>query len=183
MVNAMMIKKGLVLNGLIMSLFLFMSKGLAEPLAMNADSSIPAEIRPPVGHTPELITHAKGDQIYQCSLRDGQYIWQVQAPDAKLLDDQGEVVGKHYSGPIWEYHKGSQVLGRIIKKIDMNPSAAIAWLLVEVVEHKGKGLLAGVSYIIRINTQGGLAPSSGCNANHLGSEKRVGYTADYIFYQ
>ena len=39
-----------------------------------------------------------------------------------------------------------------------------------------------VGFINRINTHGGLPPSSGCDANHLGTEKRVAYTADYIFY-
>ena len=104
------------------------------------------------------------------------------APDAKLFDEEGKLVGNHSAGPLWEYKEGSRVVGRVVNKIDRAPGKAISWLLVEVVSHQGDGLFSSVSFINRVNTHGGLPPSSGCNANHSGSEKRVAYTADYIFY-
>jgi len=168
MVN-IMIKKMLILW--------LMSQGAAY-----AEVSIPEPIKAPAGYSPVLTVHAKGDQIYQCSVNKGEHAWETQAPDAKLFDAQGEIVGNHTAGPLWEYKEGSRVVGRVVKKIDMAPGSAIAWLLVEVVSHKGDGLFSNVSFINRINTRGGLPPSSGCDANHLGSEKRVAYTADYIFY-
>jgi len=168
MVNTM-IKKMLILW--------LMSQGAAY-----AEVSIPEPIKAPAGYSPVLTVHAKGDQIYQCSVNKGEYAWETQAPDAKLFDAQGKIVGNHTAGPLWEYKEGSRVVGRVVKKIDMAPGSAIAWLLVEVVSHKGDGLFSNVSFINRINTHGGLPPSSGCDANHLGSEKRVAYTADYIFY-
>jgi len=70
----------------------------------------------------------------------------------------------------------------VLNKIDIAPDSSISWLLVEVVTHKGNGLFSEVSFINRINTHGGLPPMSGCDSNHLGSEKRMAYTADYIFY-
>jgi len=168
MVNAM-IKKILILS--------MMLQGAAY-----AEVSIPEQIKVPADYSPVLTVHAKGDQIYQCSANKGEYAWETQAPDAKLFDAQGKIVGNHTAGPLWEYKEGSRVVGRVVKKIDMAPGSAIAWLLVEVVSHKGDGLFSNVSYINRINTHGGLPPSSGCDANHLGGEKRVAYTADYIFY-
>jgi hypothetical protein len=153
------------------------------PAVACAEVSIPEQIKPPSGNSPFLTVHAKGDQIYQCSLNDGVYSWQLQAPDARLFDQQGNVVGNHYSGPIWEYKEGSRVVGQVINKVNIDPGSSISWLLVKVIEHKGKGLFAEVSYINRINTHGGLPPLSGCDSNHLGGEKRVPYTADYIFYQ
>jgi len=150
--------------------------------AAYAEVSIPEQIKVPAGYSPVLTVHAKGDQIYQCSANKGEYAWETQAPDAKLFDAQGKIVGNHTAGPLWEYKEGSRVVGRVVKKIDMAPGSAIAWLLVEVVSHKGDGLFSNVSFINRINTRGGLPPSSGCDANHLGSEKRVAYTADYVFY-
>ena len=152
------------------------------PAMACAEASIPEQIKPPIGNSSVLTVHAKGDQIYQCSLSEGAYSWQIQAPDATLFDAQGEVVGKHYSGPIWEYKKGGQVVGRIVNKVDVAPDLAITWLLVEVVSHKGKGLFSDVTFINRINTHGGLPPSHGCDSNHLGGEQRVAYSADYIFY-
>jgi hypothetical protein len=150
--------------------------------AAYAEVSIPEQIKVPAGYSPVLTVHAKGDQIYQCTVNNGEYSWETQAPDAKLFDDQGNIVGNHTAGPLWEYKEGSQVVGKVLKKIDMTPGSAISWLLVEVVSHKGNGLFSNVSYINRINTHGGLAPSAGCDANHLGGEKRVPYTADYVFY-
>ena len=150
--------------------------------AAYAEVSIPEQIKVPAGYSPVLTVHAKGDQIYQCVLSEGKYSWETQAPDAKLFDAQGNIVGNHTAGPLWEYKEGSRVVGRVVKKIDITPGKAISWLLVEVVSHKSEGLFSNVSFINRINTHGGLPPTSGCDANHLGSEKRVAYTADYIFY-
>jgi hypothetical protein len=168
MVNAM-IKKTLILWAMLQG-------------AAYAGGAIPEQIKVPEGYSPVLTVHAKGDQIYQCSLKNGEYSWETQAPDAKLFDEQGNIVGNHTAGPVWEYKEGSRVVGRVVKKIDMAPDSAISWLLVEVVSHKGDGLFSNVSFINRINTHGGLSPSSGCDANHMGAEKRVPYTADYVFY-
>lgn len=150
--------------------------------AAYAETLIPEQIKAPAGYHPILTAHAKGDQIYQCSVNKDQYSWETKAPDAKLFDEQGNIVGNHTAGPLWEYKKGSRVVGRVLKKIEMAPGSAISWLLVEVVSHKGDGLFSNVGFINRINTRGGLPPSSVCNANHLGSEKRITYSADYVFY-
>jgi hypothetical protein len=147
-----------------------------------AETSVPEQIRVPAGNKPVLSVHAKGDQIYQCTVENNMYAWKIQAPDARLYDAQGRIVGNHYAGPIWEYKEGSRIVGRIVGKIDIAPESSISWLLVEVIGHKGNGSFSNVNYINRINTHGGLPPLSGCDANHLGSEKRVPYTADYIFY-
>lgn len=168
MVNAM-IKKILILSVMLQG-------------AAYAETVIPEQIRVPAGYDPILTVHAKGDQIYQCALNKGEFAWETQAPDAKLFDAQGNIVGNHTAGPLWQYKEGSRVVGRVVKKIDMSQGKAISWLLVEVVSHKGNGLFSNVNFINRINTYGGLPPSSECNANHLGSEKRVAYMADYVFY-
>jgi hypothetical protein len=149
---------------------------------VNAQESIPEQINVPAGNNTVLTAHAQGDQVYQCSLNEGEYSWKLQAPDADLLDTQGQLIGRHYEGPTWEYKDGSRLVGRVINKIDIEPGSAISWLLVEVIAHKGKGVFADVSFINRINTHGGLPPLEGCDSNHLGGEKRVAYMADYVFY-
>jgi hypothetical protein len=166
---------------------IYMSKKLVclwvfLPAIVCAENLIPEQIKPPSGNSSVLTVYAKGDQIYQCSLNGGVYSWELQAPDAKLFDAQGLIVGNHYSGPIWEYKEGSRVVGRVLKKIDIAPDSSISWLLVEVVANKGIGLFSNVSFINRINTLGGLPPQTGCDSNHLGGEKRVAYRADYVFY-
>lgn len=154
-----------------------------ESQELNASTAIPAGIRAPSGYTPAFITHAIGDQIYQCSLIKEKYTWILQAPDARLLDEKGQIVGNHYSGPIWEYKEGSRIVGQVINKLEVNPDSSISWLLVKVIAHKGKGMFSDINYINRINTNGGLPPSTGCNENHLGTEKRTPYSADYVFYK
>jgi hypothetical protein len=149
---------------------------------VNAQDSIPEQINVPVGNNPVLSAHAQGDQIYQCSMNEGEYSWKLQAPDADLFDTEGQLIGRHYEGPTWEYKDGSRIVGRVVNKIDIEPGSAIPWLLVEVITHKGQGVFTEVSFINRINTHGGLPPLEGCDSNHLGSEKRVAYIADYVFY-
>ncbi len=169
-----MIKKSAVFSAILWSGVSYAGSGISGP--------IPEPIKVPAGYAPLLTVHAKGDQIYQCTVDKGGYSWVIQAPDAKLFDNQGKIVGNHSAGPLWEYKEGSRVVGKIVKKLAVKPESAISWLLVEVVNNNQKGLLAGVKFINRINTQGGLPPASGCDANHLGSERRAAYTADYVFY-
>lgn len=155
---------------------------LLLPAVVQAQTIIPEEIQIPNGNNPVLTLHAKGEQIYQCVSNQGNYSWQWLAPKAQLFDTKGQLVGSHAAGPEWTYRDGSRVTGRLVKKIDVTADTTVAWLLLEAVKHQGKGVFANISFIHRINTRGGLAPVSGCDVNHLGTEKPVAYSADYIFY-
>src|SRR6266849_2519210 len=46
----------------------------------------------------------------------------------------------------------------------------------------GSRVLSRATTIQRLNTKGGKAPATGCDAAHLGQELRVPYSADYVFY-
>jgi Protein of unknown function (DUF3455) len=152
-------------------------------VASAADLTIPDAIKVPEGNSAYLTVHAKGDQIYLCGFDAGVYTWKWQAPDAKLYDIQAQaLVGSHGAGPSWVYKDGSSVKAKVIQKSSTTDKSSVPLLLLEVTGHKGDGLMAKATYIQRINTLGGVAPLSGCDANHLGSEKRVVYSADYNFY-
>jgi hypothetical protein len=156
---------------------------LLFPAVVCAKTVIPEEITVPTSDDFNLLSlHANGQQIYQCVSHKGEYSWQLQAPNAQLFDTKGHAVGSHSAGPEWHYQDGSRVLGRVLKKVDMNPDSAIAWVLLEAIEHHGAGVFANTRFIQRINTHGGLPPVSACNSNHLGAEKPTAYSADYIFY-
>jgi hypothetical protein len=67
---------------------------------------------------------------------------------------------------------------------------AIAWLLVEVVGAQdgptGGNTLTPTTFIQRLNTSGGVAPSTGCaSLTDVSSQSQafVPYTADYFFYK
>ncbi len=152
------------------------------PQFVLAQASIPKDIQPPKGHNPYLTVYATGVQIYQCVISQGSYSWQVQAPDATLYNEKHEIIGKHYKGPIWEYNKGSRIEGRVVNSLFQSDNA-ISWLLVEVVSKHGDGPFSAATYINRFNTIGGISPITGCDANHLGIEKKTTYSASYLFYK
>jgi hypothetical protein len=121
--------------------------------------------------------HASGQQLYVC---DGSK-WILKAPDAKLFDQAGHVVGSHFAGPTWRWSDGSQVTGRAVASVVHDPES-IPWLLLVATTHSGDGVMNPISSIQRLHTKGGKAPVSGCDASHKGHEARSSYTADYYFF-
>ena len=57
---------------------------------------------------------------------------------------------------------------------------AIPWLLLEKAGTNGGAVMGQVTHIQRVNTTGGLRPSSSCT---VGSREFVPYTADYVFFR
>jgi hypothetical protein len=43
--------------------------------------------------------------------------------------------------------------------------------------------MTDVTFIHRLETAGGKAPATGCDASHVGETARVDYTATYYFYE
>jgi hypothetical protein len=119
--------------------------------------------------------HATGVQIYNCSPLGK---WTFTAPDATLFDGN-EVAGIHYAGPTWESVDGSKVVGSKLAAATVD-ATAIPWLLLSAVSHAGPGVMAEVTFIQRLQTSGGLAPSGACTS---GAVARVPYSATYYFYQ
>jgi len=133
-----------------------------------------------VGETNKVSSHvyAVGVQIYQWN----GTAWVFIAPAAVLYaneDHDGEV-GSHYVGPTWESNSGSKVVGRRINGCTPDPNS-IPWLLLEAVTSEGPGIFNHVTYIQRVNTVGGVAPST--PGTTIGQEAQVPYTAEYVFYR
>jgi hypothetical protein len=115
-----------------------------------------------------------GDQVYGCV--NGS--WALTAPDAKLLDQGGYVIGRHFAGPTWQLNDGSWVKGKAIAKQIAPDATAVPWLLLESIG--GTGRLGAVRFIQRTETHGGNAPNSSCSQSAM---RRVPYTATYSFYE
>jgi Protein of unknown function (DUF3455) len=143
---------------------------------------VPQTLQPPANEQLLLQVHAKGDQIYSCKGDADQFTWTLKAPDAQLFDKDGKAFGKHFAGPSWEANDGSRVTGKAAANAPSPDADSIPWLLVTVVGHSGDGVLARVTSIQRLNTKGGKAPASGCDAGHVGQEVRAPYSADYLFF-
>ena len=158
---------------------------LAANFAFSASTHaqhVPQELQPPAKEQLVLQVHAKGDQIYVCKEDVSQYAWTLKAPEAQLFDKDGKPFGKHFAGPSWEAIDGSRVKGKAAANVPSPDADSIPWLLVTVVDHSGEGLLSRVTSIQRLNTKGGKAPSSGCDAAHPGQELRVPYSAAYLIF-
>jgi hypothetical protein len=123
---------------------------------------------------------AKGVQIYVCSVKGATNEWGFKAPEAELIDAQGRPFAKHYAGPTWEAPDGSKIVGKALANEPAPKAGAIPWLLLST-QSSGSGVLAGVRFVQRVNTSGGVGPTGACPT--IGTEQRVDYTADYIFYK
>jgi hypothetical protein len=91
-------------------------------------------------------------------------------------------VGAHGDGPVWYYQDGSSIHGQLVAKLASPDPSSIPWLLLKGISPKGSGVLSAVEFIRRSDTQGGIAPATGCDAEHAGDLARVPYTATYSFY-
>jgi hypothetical protein len=139
-----------------------------------AELALPQE-RPLVGKYA-----AKGVQTYVCTVKGGGSEWAFKAPEAELIDAQGRPFARHYAGPTWEAPDGSKIVGKILASEPAPKTGAIPWLLLSA-ESSGSGVLAGAHFVQRVNTSGGVGPTGACPT--AGTERRVEYMADYIFYK
>jgi len=117
-------------------------------------------------------------QIYTWSGTD----WAFQAPEALLYstDHRCGIVRIHYAGPTWESNSGSYVVGAVIERATVDPTA-IPWLKLGAADSDGPGVFDGTTFIQRVNTVGGMAPAY---AGHtVGEQARVPYAAEYYFYR
>ena len=134
-------------------------------------------------------------------------------PQATLFNDDDKEVTTHYFSPnpfenntnpavvaagtiraTWQHSRDtSTVWGKVVPGDSSSDPAfvapgAIAWLKVTVVGVEdgptGGDALTKTTFIQRLNTSGGVAPSTGCaSQTDVGNQAFVPYTADYFFYR
>jgi hypothetical protein len=141
-------------------------------------------LKPPAGHVLSLSEPATGMQIYRCLAQKepGSFSWSLKAPEAELRNDAGEVSGQHYAGPTWRDKDGSKVVGELVAKTEAPESGSIPWLLLRAKSTAGSGVFSEITFIQRVRTHGGNAPTVGCDQNQAGKEVRVPYSALYRFF-
>jgi hypothetical protein len=136
------------------------------------------DVQVPSGNNVAFHVYARGTQIYRWNGAS----WVFVAPSAMLFADAGYhgQVGIHYAGPTWESNSGSKVVA--VRVIGCAPDAtAIPWLKLQTVSTNGPGIFSSVTYIQRVNTTGGLAPTA--PGSSIGEAVEVPYTAEYYFYR
>ena len=151
-----------------------------------SQAALPATVQVPAGNKVALETVGLGEITYQCTAKKdtaGQFEWVFVGPDARLLDRSGKQIGKYYGPPAtWEAMDGSK-LTAVQLAVAPNMAGSIPLQLVKGNPAMGSGAMQGVTYIQRVNTQGGVAPATPCTAANLSAKQIVKYQADYIFYK
>ena len=148
---------------------------------------VPSAIAVPTDVRLAVHDRASGMQIYNCAASAGAggtptYAWTFKAPDALLVDMNFTPVALHGAGPSWTASDGSVVVAPEIARADAPRADAIPWLLLKELSTSGPGVFSDVAFVQRINTSGGVAPTTGCDASTVDTLVRVPYAADYYFY-
>jgi hypothetical protein len=166
---------------------------------------VPAAIEPPAGQEAFVKGHAIGTQNYVCVQTNSGYQWRFIGPQATLFLKPGseilDQIATHFlsvnpedgfARATWQDSVDtSRVWARALTSSN-DPAyvenGAIPWLLLETVGTglgpTGGSFLAQTTYIQRLNTSGGLAPTTGCAKRaDIGGMMLVPYTADYFLYR
>jgi hypothetical protein len=171
----------------------------AGPLTPPA---VPANLKAPAGHKLFLVGHAVGTQQYMCLFPGMSAPWAFFGPQATLFKDNGKQILTHFLSPnpdenetpraTWQDSKDTSTVWAMAIASSSDPAfvtpGAIPWLLLDVVGAQdgptGGDKLTATTFIQRLNTSGGIVPSSGCaTASDIGKKALVPYTADYFFYE
>ena len=168
---------------------------VSQPPPAHADNakppSVPAGLQVPAGNQAFREGDAIGTQDYIC-LPSG---WTFFGPQATLFNEHDKQIITHFLSPnpfetgtpprvTWQDSEDtSKVWGMTIASVSVQPDA-IPWLLVQVVGAQdgptGGDELSETTFIQRVNTVGGVAPTTACT---VGMMALVPYSAEYFFYK
>jgi hypothetical protein len=121
----------------------------------------------------------QGEQIYKCAQQpDGSTKFAQDNVDATL--DQGieHSFVAPAGAPQWVAADGSSVTGEKVSETPAGDGNIPELELKANQSGNGDGLLSKATKILRVNTQGGVAPQGNCQP---GEEARVAYQAEYRF--
>ena len=173
------------LLGLLALLSSALVAGAAVPAGAGAKPPpVPDEIAVPAGQKVVLDVVGKGVQIYDCKPSPSDpsaLVWVFREPAAALYGRGHRPVGIHFRGPTFESFDGSSVLGTLDGSTPAPHPDAVLWLRLKAVSTQGDGVLAGVDFIQRLETRGGVAPAGACDPA-TDATMAVPYRARYVFY-
>lgn len=137
----------------------------------------------PPGARTILVAKGEGVQIYSCTAAQDGAKWTLKAPDARLLDGNGEQIGTHFAGPTSKLNDGSTVVGEPVASQPSTDKDSVPWLMLRAKAGSGSGRLSAATAIRRTETHGGVPPANDCrNASDVGKSVQVPYSATYTFY-
>jgi hypothetical protein len=169
---------------------------------MTRPANVPSGIAVPSGATFAIHDHAIGAQVYTCTASSAggagggggaggaggsgtSYSWVLKQPDAQLFDSSFTQVGTHGAGPNWTSTIDGSVVNGLKTASANSPEGAtvsIPWLLLMATSNTGTGVFTPITYVQRLATHGGVAPTSGCDSTAVNTDTRAPYSADYFFF-
>jgi len=172
-----------------------------------AAAQVPANLQIPAGNSVFAKGYAIGTQNYVCLPGASGLAWKFQGPQAtvflKIRWFNGEILQQimtHYLSPsvaeagmparaTWQSSVDTSAVWA--KKIDESSDpayvapGAIPWFKLQAAGTQkgptGGSILSRTTFIQRINTTGGVMPTTACS--EAGALQFVPYTAEYVFYQ
>jgi hypothetical protein len=164
---------------------------------------LPPDLQPvPAGNKVFLKGAAIGTQNYICLPSGPGFAWTFFGPQATLFKDDDKQIITHFLSPnpdergtaraTWQHSRDTSTVWAMQIDFSSDPDFveldAIPWLLLKVVGTEpgptGGDRLTKTTFIQRLNTSGGIAPSSGCVlSTDVGQKALVPYEADYFFYK
>lgn len=165
---------------------------------------VPDNLQVPAPNRAVLLGRGVGTQNYECQPVDslGRVGWVLFTPQATLFSDSQEQLTTHFFSPnpaegnivrvAWQDSRDSSTVWARLVASSLDPNfvkeGAIPWLLLQVVGAQagptGGVTLPGTRFIQRLNTEGGAAPSTGCDVpKDIGAKAFIPYKADYFFFR
>lgn len=189
------------------------SAALAQRLAADALTAppVPANLQVSPDNTLFLKGQAVGTQNYICLPTATGFSWTFFSPQATLFlnfkwfgTEVRQQIITHFLSPnpaeggtpraTWQSSLDTSAVWARLRPngLSTDPNfvapGAIPWLVLEAVGTQrgptGGDFLANTTLVQRLNTSGGVAPSTGCSQpEDVGATRLVPYTADYFFYR
>jgi hypothetical protein len=175
---------------------------------------VPPGLQVPAGNKAFLVGHAVGTQNYIClpcpnattpaaMCPDASgFAFILFTPEATLFNDDEKQITTHFFSPnpdengtiraTWQHSRDTSTVWAMAIATSTDPNfvapGAIPWLLLRVVGTEpgptGGERLTRTTFVQRLDTSGGIAPSTGCaQSTDIGKTAFVPYTADYFFYK
>jgi hypothetical protein len=163
---------------------------------------VPANLEVQAGYKAFFEGHATGTQNYICLPSASGFSWTLFGPQATLFNDDTKQVVTHFlsANPLeggtpratWQHSRDTSAVWAVMMDFSTDAAfvapGAIPWFILKVVGEQdgpdGGHKLTPTAFIQRVNTAGGIPPSTGCAVStDVGKKALVPYAADYFFYK
>jgi hypothetical protein len=165
--------------------FFILALSLPALAAVNPPAGITSTIAASADEEPAFMLRGEGTHVFECKPLPNdpdRYAWFFSSPNTTLYD-AGRPVARNASENMFEGIADRSTVSGVIRARQDGGANNLPWILMRAQSTPDAGLFAGVTSVQRVNTSGGAAPISGCDANNVGKEARTAFTADFYFYR